>query len=169
MTRETLDETIDRVAGEMTAVPSDAAFVARLRAEFDRPQPRSGVWTACIAFAVLALAIAPVLFRSRGAVPSAMPAPAVASVPPVESRPAIAATMPAPSGTGRAMPGARVPARIDRAANGLATIPALPTPADLDLAHLELEPLDIAPADVSSLELPDISIAGLGSTGDPKE
>ena len=64
MTHETLDETLDRVANEITAVSPDAAFVARLRPQLDESvrQP-FGSRTLIAATCVLALAVAARLVR----------------------------------------------------------------------------------------------------------
>ena len=64
MTRETLDETIDRVANEITAVPAKATCVARLRPQLDEPVRQVfGPRTLIAATCVLALAVAAGLVR----------------------------------------------------------------------------------------------------------
>jgi hypothetical protein len=176
VTRETLDETLDRVAREITAVPPDTTFGARLRPRLDEPVrqvfgPRTLVAATC----VLALAVAAGLVRHND--------PATPRVSVTQS--AIA---------GQAAPSAQIARfagdRADQHAGAAATtaratvalprveiehtaaesaIPALLGPSVLDVAHLQLDRLVVEPVEVSSLEIPEISVTDLGAPEGPKE
>jgi len=176
VTRETLDETLDRVAAEMTTTAPDAAFVMRLRPRLDAPARHGFVLKTLAAGAcIMALALSGALLRT-----SDRDAGHVASMRrPAIDRPATAplANPSAPTetfasrvqdvvSTNRAAAPASVssqPAHLD------STIPPLSPLPDLDLAHLEFDALVVHPMDVSSLQIDGLSVTELGGAEEPKE
>lgn len=172
--RETLDETLDRVANQITAVPQDATFVARLRPHLDASgRQLSGLHTLIAATCVLALAVG--LMRSSdpgtrrsspiqtaSARPAAPPAQTARSESEPVDRQALRATT-----TDRAT--AAVPRSEIEHTVAVSAIPALPAPPIIDLAHLQLDGLVVEPVEVSSIEIPEISVADLRMSEEPKE
>lgn len=176
MTRETLDETIDRVANEITAVPEEATFVARLRPQLDEPVRQAfGLRTLIAATCVLALAVAAGLMRHND--------PGTGRVPVIQSenaRPVSPSAQTARSEGDRVEQHGRAVAAPDRGTVAVprveiehevaeSAIPALSDPSLLDLAHLQLDHLVVEPVEVSSIEIPEISVPGLGASEEPKE
>ena len=178
MTRETLDETLDRVAAEMTAVPPDETFIARVRPSLDRPARRGfGLRTFAIAPCLLALAVAAALMRPSGSGTR----PVATSARSTCDRPTVTALETMPAGMEPSTPRAETVTATTRASGAVSTgvgidharadfaIPALPPPPELDVAHLALDPLVVHPVDVSSIEIAEILVADLGPAEEPKE
>ena len=172
MTRETIDDAIDRVAGELTAAAADAAFVARLRLRLERG-PRVPVgWRAIgVAIAVVLLAVLASLFRSDTSVPrvpaDSLTANDVPHAPTVAS--AEAAVPDLMTATAPVTPRAPDTRRIVEPPVDPHAIAALPAQRVLDVAHLQLEPLSVSPVDLSSLEITGLSMNDPGSIEEPKE
>ena len=157
MTRETLDETIDRVANEITAVPPDSTVVARLGPQLDEPVRQAfGLRTLIAVTCVLGLAVAAGLMRSSApgtrrtpvmpsanARPAAPPAPTARTVgDPADQQAGMATT--ADRAT-VAVPGGQIEHAIAE------SIPALANPSLIDLAHLQFDQLVVEPVELSSL------------------
>jgi len=175
VTRETLDETLDRVANEITAVPPDAAFVARLRPQLDESVGQPFGWrTLVAATCVLALALAASLVRhdDAGTRRASEAPPAIVRPLPLEAERAVDASVARAEGHEEpsigAATGGRTHVRMEQpiVESG---IPALPVPLTIDLAHLQLDPLVVDPVDFSRIEIADISVTGLGASEEPKE
>jgi len=175
VTRETLDETLDRVANEITAVPPDVAFVARLRPQLDESVGQPFGWrTLVAATCVVALAVAANLVRHNGAGTrrASEAPPAVVRPLPLEAERAVDANVARAKGheepsIGSATAG-RAHVRMEHPVAESA-IPALTVPPTIDLAHLQLDPLVVDPVDFSRIEIADISVTGLGASEEPKE
>lgn len=172
MTRETLDDTVDRIAAALTAVPPDPGFSQRLRPKLDGSS-RLGWMAVSAAAAVIALAILATLGRREPALvrataplvavsekPATIPSMRVAS-PRVEParRIATAARAPVVTTAGPAEHGRGEP---------VAAIPALAVPDELDVGHLILPPLVIDAVALESLGTDTIAVPALGAA-DPKE
>lgn len=176
MTRETLDETVDRVAAALTIVPADPSFSERLRPKLDG-QSRLTWMAVATSAAVAAIAIGTTLgVREQASMPVNRPIAAAVQTP--------AAWIAAPSvpsprvGTAvhitraeRAGGAIGVAAGVAHAQHGsdesTAAIPALAGPDELAVDHLILAPLVIEPVALESLEMDTIAVSGIG--GDPKE
>jgi hypothetical protein len=86
---ERLDETIDRIAAELTAVPPDPGFSARVRHRLPPTHPRRSTWLVASAAAAAAAAIALTVIARFAAMPSGdaveeMEVPAVAVIVPLD-------------------------------------------------------------------------------------
>ena len=145
---ETLDETIDRVAAAMTAVPADPSFSERV---FDHRDTRAAsrvMWAVAVGAAVI---VAVVLSRplQPGGDDVNQPAPLL-SLPIASAAPLLAPAAANPAGRA-----------VDTATNVQSTEEAEPFPVvaalqveDLPVAEdLNLAPLSIAPVDLGLLEL----------------
>jgi len=175
VTRETLDETLDRVARDLTAVARDATFVARLRPQLDAPvRHGSALRTFAAAACMLAVATAAVLLRNSDSGTRAL----TSINRPASAAPAATAIEGVGATSELFAPRVEAVTTSNRAAStGLdtdhsrleSTIPALSSPPELDVAHLELDPLVVHPVDVSGLEIAGLSVTDLGAAGEPKE
>jgi hypothetical protein len=172
--RETLDETIDRVAASLTAVPADPAFAARLRARWaDREQ--RGTWRvagACAAVALLAMAIA-LPWVPRPPAPrlsSATPRPPGRIASPESTKVAVDAPETPPLGA--AKPSSTIVIAEARADDrpSIEIVAALAHPESLRLS-------DIAPEDISLtavqleplLEIASLDVPQIGAAAEPEE
>jgi len=170
VTPETLDESLDRVATAMTAVPVDATFVTRLQQRLDHPRRFSlGVHTIGVAAAAAAIVLAAFVVQDSGRAPirQTQSHSATSRIEPVA--PAVVNSPPPGVGVPAPSPVAMRYATSDPANLSPPAIPALATPADLALGHLQVEPLIVAPVDMATLEIAELSIADLGATDEPKE
>jgi hypothetical protein len=168
--RETLDETIDRVAAALTVVPADPGFSERLMprlASETRWTPRSLVFaTAAAAVVLLAMMMmnrredAPIV--QTAAAPSASPAPAFDM--PTSEPAAIAETR--PSTTLATSSAENVEAHDHELTAGIA---ALTPPDSLTVEHLAIPHLAIDAVEVERLEVPTLQIAALAITDENKE
>lgn len=179
MMRETIDESIDRVAAAMTAVPADPGFAARVDARLATPHasvawPWIWQWIAAPAAAAAVLAAA-IVFGPAGRDedeaalrPQGAQALLPATAGPVQAVPLQASAHMQSTGgaSARARPGEHVE---DEADDPFATrIAALSAPAALSIDALSLESLSIAPVDVADLDLPEIEVGDMPG-GEPKE
>lgn len=164
MTHETLDETIDRVAGEMTTVADDPALTARVRERMDAR--RRGWLMPTLAAAsvagvvVIAMALWPRMEQIQPPPPASHELAANVAAPTVEGG------APVPPHAGRILPnvegGASVPSHTTSPA-AFEDAEAEPTgPAPLAIAELTITPMAgpdavvIAPLDVAPLHLPEL-------------
>jgi len=172
VTRETLDETVDRVAAALTVVPADPSFSQRLR-------PRLGgsahlVWMAVAAStAVVAIAIATTLrVREPALVPLHRPIAAVAGTPPPIAPADVASPGVAPTGQVAVAARPRVAVRVAHAEHSsdesTAAMPALTAPDELAVDRLILPPLVIEPVALDSIGMDTIAVADIGGAA-PKE
>ena len=170
---ETLDETIDRVAAAITAVPADPGFSSRLAPRLERPARGVSMWMVGAA-AAAAIVLAAWLVRPE---PSTIGSPQQANA----TQPAAPATGPAPSGSTAAAPApamiARAPRLAPAAAEETTGAPIAPASAiaaldpietltvdDLTLHQIQIAPVDIAHLDIETLDVPQID-----TTDEPKE
>ena len=169
--RETLDETIDRVAAAMTAMPADPGFGERLAPRFASSAPwaaRSLLFAAAAAAMVL-LAVTMTNRREPAAVHIAAapatgspPAPTADALEPRDILADAAPVSPAPTG---AAEGVEPHAHAD-AAPGIA---ALTPPDSLHVENLAVHQLTIEAVEVERLEVPTLEIAALGVVDEEKE
>lgn len=161
---ETLDETIDRIAGEMTAVSADPAFADRVRSRFsDRRRPLF-VPVLAAATVVSAVAIAIMMWPQNESPALADRELVAGSVAPIASLPATVfsastrllprlerGTFPAVDGGTPAAPHSPAVAEAQAESGG---------PDPLAIAELAIAPpggpdaVSIAPLDVARLEVP---------------
>ena len=165
---ETLDEAIDRLAAAMTVVPADEYFSTRLAARLDDSTNAAWPWSS-YAFGRAVLAVAVVSALALAIRISVAPEP-------VAPRPLLTAqniSLVAPrAGAVMAMvphvPSATFESAVARL-EPAPTIPALPTPAQIDLGTLELQSLNIAPVELDLLELANLAVGEIGGAIDFKE
>lgn len=176
MTRETLDETLDRVANAITAVPPDPTFAERLRPALAGPAGPPVGWRASLVVAcVLLLAVTAGLVRHRdsGIRRAAVEKPyAVAQPEALQAERATSAeVVRAADRDERSTASARASAvRVETGGGiGESAIPALSPPPNIAFAHLQLDPLVVDPVDLARIELTDISVTTLGVSEEPKE
>lgn len=174
MIRETLDETLDRVANEITAVPPDVALVARLRPQLDESVGQPFGWrTLVAATCVLALALAASLVRHNdaGTRRASEAPPALVRPLPLEAERAVDANVARAGHEEQSIGAATAGQAHVRMEHPVveSAIPALPVPPAIDLAHLQLDPLVVDAVNFSRIELADISVTDLGAAGEPKE
>lgn len=178
MTRETLDEAIDRVAASMTAAAHDVAAVAHVESALDRPDARRRDWMLA---ASVALAIAGTFAvwqtsetPSSGRVADAgLPATAPAPLPPVDARPAGEPTVrgdaadvgpEAPRQAAQAARARALDAEDSRAAQ-VTAIAALPSPSSLVIEELELHDLNVSPVALDELTVQNLDVPEIGDAG----
>jgi hypothetical protein len=164
MTRETLDDAVDRVAGEITAVERDPTFGARLRVRLDEPRMVNSGRVAAVAAATLAIGLAIAGGMSNHEDQSRRDAPAapVATVP----TGAPSAETEAPKSRSVVWPTGRN-AAIARRANrpaldAASAVEMVNAPPGLAVADLQLDPLSVPPVVVPGLEIMELSVTGLG-------
>jgi hypothetical protein len=161
VTNERIDETIDRVASELTAVPPDLSFSARLRERL--PDPRRRTTPLLLASAIAALVIAIAMFARYA--PSSPPQspPARAGLAPARDETTIA------SGPVTSVPDPRADTSGDETVGKRGTLAIdLPgmTPAEVDspvlaalvVDELNVDAVDVAPLDITTIEISDIDI-----------
>lgn len=173
---ETLDETIDRVAAAITAVPTDPGFSSRLAPRLDAPARGASTWMVPAA-AAAAIVLAVFLVRpERSAVRP--PQQASANLPASANQPAARTVHPAPSVRAVESPAAiahaprltpAAPEETVRPIEPTAAIAALDPVATLNVDDLTLHELHIAPVDVAHLDIATIDVPEIGTTEDPKE
>lgn len=166
MTHETLDETIDRIAGEMTTVSADPAFADRVRPRLsDDRRPLFGPVLAA-ATVVSAVVIAIVLWPQNESPSRADRELIAGSVAPTVSLPATvwnASTTLLPPLEGRTLPaaGGGAPAAPHGSAVAEAQVESA-GPDPLAIVELAIPPpvspdvVSIAPLDVAQLEVPEL-------------
>jgi hypothetical protein len=167
-TNERLDETIDRVAQAMTAVPADPAFGARLSRRLQRRTGNVTSWVLAASAAAAVLVATLVLSRPVADQPAT-----------VVRHDALASAAPAASASARAellaSYGETSPKRpADREGGPAAPAAAAPTGVEdivpaLRVAALTLEPLTLADVDISPLDVAGLEIADIDSGAEPKE
>lgn len=174
---ETLDETIDRVAAAITAVPADPGFSSRLAPRLDAPPARGTLTWMVAAVAAAAIVLAVFLVRPER---SAVRPPQQASANLPASANQLAARTLDPSPSVRAVEAQAAIARaplLARAAPEEIVAPIERTPAiaaldpveTLNVDDLTLHELHIAPVDVAHLDIATIDVPEIGTTDDPKE
>jgi hypothetical protein len=169
VTRETLDETIDRVAATLTFVPADASFSQRLRPKLGAA---SGVSWFAVAAATTAVAVAVVVaftVRDQRQVPrdARLRAPLPAAAPEREVTPEPSTAMTTMPPNAAVMTIADVARDRDETPRE-ASIPALAAPDDLAINHLTLVPLAIDPVELERIDVDAIELTEIG-VADPKE
>jgi hypothetical protein len=177
---ETVDETIDRIAAAMTAVPSDPGFAVRLDARLDAEPSRTalGLGTArgkalhAIAAAAAAIVVAVitrgVLLEHPAPLPG-RPDMLVAAVdwPDVPLSTELVAPV-APASSSRTTRPRRRP-DPDRFEPTVPQIAALAAPEALNVDDLSFTSLTIAPVELGHLDLANLEVRQLEAAGDPKE
>jgi len=172
--REELDDTIDRVAAAITYVPADPTLAGRIA---ERIGHGSDVfaWRGLLAGAVGVAAVAIVVALITNARQQSIEAPLVTTAP-AERAPVVAKapTLVAPteSGVDAAQPPQRVratPSPDAAIARVTPQIPALSSPAPLDVADLATDALTIAPVELAPLDLASLAVDELADRDDPKE
>ena len=160
MKNERIDETIDRVAAELTAVTSDASFSVRLSDRLAAPRRRTAPLILVPTTAALVVAVA-LFARYAASTPPERPSARTG----LEATPREAAIVSAPSGS--------IPDAIENAADrkslgkgaiidGSAVQPFVspevdnPALAVLVVDELNLDPVDVAPLGIATLEISDI-------------
>lgn len=133
---ETLDETIDRVAGEMSAVADDPGLTARVR---ERMNGRRRVW---LMPTLAAASVAGIVVIAAALWPRAEPIPA----PPRTSH-ELAANVAAPT----------VERVTSPALEGGTLVPSQPAMVDADVEPVEPAPLAIAELTIAPLAMPDVA------------
>lgn len=167
MTRETLDEAIDRVASALTAVPPDPGFARRLDTRLTANSSGLSVWMGASAIAMVVVAAVVISLNQPPDVPSPVaplrPAAVTSSEPPAISATAIVTPPVAP---GRQAPASPLAEVIDPFVPALA---ALPTPELLNVDALTLESLTIAPVEFGELDLASLEVRDIAAIGESKE
>lgn len=165
--QETIDETIDRVAASLTAVPRDNVFQLCHVPSAIWPKPMPGWATVSTAVAILGclVALQTWIGSNKEATQIVMTAPPVA--------------LPADASVSREVRDAgaeavvtqevRPTARIVAASSAIDNMAALPAPATLHVEELTLEALTIAPVELDLLHVHTLDAAETGSAGESKE
>jgi hypothetical protein len=175
--REAIDDTIDRVAAELTLVAADPELPGRITAHLERQPRMTFGWRLAIGAAATAAAAMLAAF-----VLNAPPSPAIdhartadalpVSAPSREIAPAAVAA-PAPIVPTRDRV-ARV-ASVPRGASAIEPLPefrqidALPSPAMLAVDDLNTDLLTVAPVDVAPLDLANLVVGEVAARDEPKE
>ena len=162
---ETLDDTIDRLAAAMTAVPADDRFVTRLASRLDESSDGGGSWRLAIglgvtAAAAIALAMSMTVDREPIQQPSLLVAetrfsltPRAGVVTPVTPHVASVTAVSAGSAVTDLPP---VPA-----------IPALSSLPQLAVGDLELQSLNVAPVELDLLEVANLAVVEIDGAINP--
>jgi hypothetical protein len=167
---EHIDETIDRVAAELTAVPADPGFSARLRDQLAHRQHHSARWALASATAAVLVA-AVVVLRFYSAPPEDAASGIV-----IASRGIGAGPVELPLG---GLVGS-VRAGLVSAAPEAGTLPMAPSdsegealasePGALTVSPLVVEPVNLpAVLDIAPLEVPHLEIVEIGAGHGAKE
>jgi hypothetical protein len=172
--RETLDETIDRVAATLTAVPADPGFGDRLAARLE-PAPRGWRTTWLVVSAAAAVVLLALIVGARREGPSPLPqVAAVHDVPAQKPPPELshAAASVADSGTAGAFAETqRLPQldAVEAPAAPPSAIAALPAPHTIAVETLALQALDVAPVDIGQIDVASLEIREIDVNEEPKE
>jgi hypothetical protein len=172
MRNERIDETIDRVAAELTAVSPNAGFATRLLDRLQRPQRRSVMSILVLVSATATLFVAVLLMFDRG--PAAQPEAVLGrtlDTAPVELLPgglvgSVSADLAVMSNQAHVLPA------LPSVDNEDAAIPG--GPGALEVEALTIEPMEFpVPTDIVPLDVPNLLIgeiaAGEGVSGkEPK-
>jgi hypothetical protein len=172
MMRETLDEVIDRVAGEMTAVASEPEFTARLESRLAVPSSRAPLWSVTVPVMAAVLVAAVVISTGRRS-----DAPARDEIPIASdtTRSAPVETSAARAGAVPAVAPALVPAqprhraRVEVIEPQVPAIAALGAPDVLTVDLLNVQSLTIAPVEFGHLDMADLEVRDIGTEGEFKE
>ena len=171
--RERLDETIDRVAAMLTAVPADPGFTERLAPRLvDRGHGSRTGWLMTAAAAAAAIVIAIVFSNGRDERASA---PQEAMVTGSPTAPALvergtAATAQVPTVEPPSAPRDQAVARSeDLEEPRPPSIAALPAPDGIGVDTLHLEALAVMPVDVGEIDLASLEVRQIGGFEESKE
>lgn len=169
MIRETLDESIDRVATRLTIVPADPEFGTRLETRLERASFRMTPWMVAASMAAAVLVVAAALSFDRVPIPeegrhsvtaAAQPPPPMALNASEVVQQANAVMEVAAGAIRQSVP----------AAEPVASIPALALPETLRVEELTLVPLTITPVtDLGLLELGPLELRDIDATVESKE
>ena len=169
MTRETLDEAIDRVASALTAVPPDPGFARRLETRLEARSSGLPLWIGASAIATVIVAAVAISLNWQPRAPSiedrSRPAAVASSSGPAVSSAAI--VIPAVAAERRADASGRPRAEVIEPF--VPAIAALSTPELLNVDALAFESLTIAPVEFGELDLASLEVRDLGATGESKE
>jgi hypothetical protein len=174
MTHERLDETIDRVARDLTAAPADPALVTRITARVEGARSQRFEWWR---IALPAMGVAAVALFAFVMLPRDLPRDTTSPAPPP------VATAPVLPPSHAATPVAPVVEPVPQRASGrrprreplpafepqIPQIEALSSPALLAVDGLTENHLTIAPVDVASLDLANLAFTDADRRDDPKE
>ena len=149
MQREFLDETIDRVARDLTTVSADDAFGARVRQRLSAPRHRP--WRVLVAVGVASAAAVVTITAALWTSPERVPATAHHVVLPLEAR-GIATIAPLAATVHR--PTVRVEAMV-AAAEHLSVEPIAIEPLPVE-APVQIDPLYVGDLQVPAIEIEDI-------------
>jgi hypothetical protein len=149
MQRETLDDTIDRVARDLTATPADHRFDARAAAWRARDAASNRSWKpASVVAAALTAVLLALATINRDAKPAASPAALASRALAITSGYASSPTPSGPGVQGQAAPAARRAVVDTRRAD--AAVPALV------IEPLVVEAVELAPLRMEGLQISDI-------------
>ena len=172
--RETLDETIDRVAATLTAVPADPGFSERLAPRLaGRGDGWSNRWLFAAAAAAAVVVLALVVSDRRdqgGTAPQSAPRNAIVSSPtvapgPVNAAPAVAAEEPMIEQA--VLAAAPAPEFIGSDVERPPAIAALAAPEGIGVDTLQLEALHVTPVDVGEIDIASLEIREIGAPEEP--
>jgi hypothetical protein len=171
--RESIDETIDRVAAALTMVPADSALAARIAERIDTHGSTAFAWPrlalGAAAIAVVAI-VAAAVFSDQGDVAPREDVRVTEMAPSAEEPRTTAPTVAAPVGQVTQAARARRPRSIERPS--LLQIPqidALPWPAVLTVETLSTGTLTIAPVDLAPLDVTRLAVVDIEAPNEPKE
>jgi len=174
--REALDDTIDRVAAELTAVAADPTLAGRITARLESPPRSTFGWRLAIGAVATGAAVMVAAF-----VLNTPPSPATNDEPVAQ-----ALSLPAPSPeTGVSVTATRTPdspmrdrgrlAPVVRRASARDPLPefrqidALSSPAMLAVEDLSTDSLTVAPVDITPLYVADLIVGDVSGRQEPKE
>ena len=171
--RESIDETIDRVAAALTVVPADSALAARIAERIDThgstaaARPRLALGAAAITVAAI---IAAAVFSDHGEVAPREDVRVTETAPAAREPRTTAPTVAAPVGQATQTARAQTPRSVERALlPEIPQIDALPSPAVLAVDTLPTNTLTIAPVDLEPLNLADLAVGEIDARDEPKE
>ena len=172
--RESIDETIDRVAARLTMAPADPDLAGRIAQQLDREAPFAWSRLAIASAAVAAVVVTVVFFNNAPEVPSADIA---RSAPPAPSSAVAAPPAVAPDTDTISLSSAAIARRSAGAKAALAHEPlpempqieSLPSPATLAVEMLSTDTLTIEPVDLAPLDVADLAVRGIDERDSPKE
>jgi hypothetical protein len=171
--RESIDETIDRVAAALTMVPADSALAARIAERIDTHGSTAFAWPrlalGAAAIAVVAI-VAAAVFSDQGDVAPREDVRVTEMAPPAEEPRTTAPTVAAPVGQVTQAARARRPRSVEHAPlPAIPQIDALPSPALLAVDTLPTNTLTIAPVDLEPLNLANLAVSEIDARDEPKE
>jgi hypothetical protein len=175
--RESIDETIDRVAAQLTMAPADPARAGRIAEQVERDAPFAWPRLVMASVAVAALVVAVVLLKNtREADRADIARTAAPASSPEVSRPRDDAprTRDATSLMSAALTAQRVrpaaePALEPEPLPEMPEIESLQSPVTLAVDTLPTDTLTIAPVDLASLDVADLAVSEIGERASPKE